>query len=92
MENCWQNLFKAAEVKIGALFVFICLWESYLGKALKQVLNYIFCCFMWSSRGYNNMRKGIYGNMYKGQFFKDQGMSYVYLSESIRPKALGIYS
>ena len=36
------------------------------------------------------MRKGIYGNMYKGQFFKDQGMSYVYLSESIRPKVSGI--
>ena len=35
------------------------------------------------------MRKGIYGNMYKGQFFKDQGMSYVYLSESIRPTASG---
>ena len=63
--------------------------ESYLGKAVKQVLNYIFCCFTWSSRGCNNMRKGIHGNMPKGQFFKGRGVSYAYLSESIRPKASG---
>ena len=66
--------------------------KSYLGKALKQVLNYISCGFTWSSRGYNNMRKGILSNMHKGEFSKGQDMSYVHLPESIRPKGSGIYS
>ena len=36
------------------------------------------------------MRKGIHGNMYKGQFSKGWDMSYVHLPESIRPKVSGI--
>ena len=66
--------------------------ESYLGKALKQLLNYISCCFTWFSRGYNSMGKGIHGNMHKRHFPKGWGMSYVHLPDSIRHKASGIYS
>ena len=56
------------------------------------MLYYIFNRFPCASSCNNNMRKGIHSNMHKGKFSKGRDMSYIHLPESIRPKALGIYS
>ena len=69
----WKIVDKSLKSSRSISWGIICFYlfrESYLGKALKQVLNYIFCCFTWSSRGYSNMRKGIHITCTKDSFPK----------------------